>query len=157
MLVRDVDSAEALARRAYELLDVVALTPVVARGVELTLTISIGGIHAGDGLATLDALIEHADSHLYAAKRDGRNRAWVPHDALPSFTTRLTYAAPGNVHRGSSAPRGAAPHRRRSPEPPVRTTFACAPQHPRCITRSTRRTSPGAPLADRLDSLGCWG
>jgi diguanylate cyclase (GGDEF)-like protein len=90
VLVRDVDSAEALARRAYELLDVVALTPVVARGVELTLTISIGGIHAGDGLATLDALIEHADSHLYAAKRDGRNRAWVPHDALPSFTTRLT-------------------------------------------------------------------
>jgi diguanylate cyclase (GGDEF)-like protein/PAS domain S-box-containing protein len=90
VLVRDVDSADALARRAYALLDVVAVTPVVVRDQELSLTISIGGIHAGDGLATLDALIEHADSHLYAAKRDGRNRAWVPHDALPSFTTRLT-------------------------------------------------------------------
>jgi len=89
VLARGVDSAEALARRAYELLDVVALTPVVARGVELTLTISIGGIHAGDGLCTLDALIEHADRHLYAAKRDGRNRAWVPHDAPTSFTARL--------------------------------------------------------------------
>ena len=88
VLVRGVDSDEALARRAYELLDVVALTPVVVRDVELTLTISIGGIRAGDGLATLDALIEHADRHLYAAKRDGRNRAWVPHDAPPSFTAR---------------------------------------------------------------------
>ena len=35
VLVRGVESAEQLARRAYELLDVVALTPVVARGVEL--------------------------------------------------------------------------------------------------------------------------
>jgi diguanylate cyclase (GGDEF)-like protein len=90
VLVRDVDSADALARRAYALLDAVAVTPVVVRDQELSLTISIGGIHAGDGLATLDALIEHADRHLYAAKRDGRNRAWVPHDARPSFTTRLT-------------------------------------------------------------------
>ena len=87
--VRDVDSADALARRAYALLDVVAVTPVVVRDQELSLTISIGGIHAGEDLATLDALIEHADRTLYAAKRDGRNRAWVPHDAQPSFTTRL--------------------------------------------------------------------
>jgi diguanylate cyclase (GGDEF)-like protein/PAS domain S-box-containing protein len=92
VLVRGVDSAEGLARRAYELLDVVALKPVVTRGVELMLTISIGGIHAGDGLGTLDALIEHADRHLYAAKRDGRNRAWVPHDAQASFTARITPA-----------------------------------------------------------------
>jgi diguanylate cyclase (GGDEF)-like protein len=89
VLVRGVDSAEALARRAYELLDIVAVTPVAVRDVELSLTISIGGIHAGDGLTTLDALIEHADRHLYAAKRDGRNRAWVPHDALPSFTAGI--------------------------------------------------------------------
>jgi diguanylate cyclase (GGDEF)-like protein len=89
VLVRDVGSAEALARRAYALLDVVAVTPVAVRDVELSLTISIGGIHAGHGVATLDALIEHADRHLYAAKRDGRNRAWVPHDARPSFSARL--------------------------------------------------------------------
>jgi two-component system, cell cycle response regulator len=92
VLVRGVHSAEEFARHAYELLDIVALTPVVTRGVELTLTISIGGIHGGDGLSTLDALIEHADSHLYAAKRDGRNRAWVPHDAATSFTARITPA-----------------------------------------------------------------
>jgi diguanylate cyclase (GGDEF)-like protein/PAS domain S-box-containing protein len=89
VLVRDVDSAEALARRAYALLDAVALEPVVVRDLEVTLTISIGGIHASPQLATLDALIEHADRHLYAAKDDGRNRAWVPHDAAPAFTTRL--------------------------------------------------------------------
>jgi diguanylate cyclase (GGDEF)-like protein len=89
VLVHGVDSAEALARRAYELLDIVALTPVHVRELELTLTISIGGVHAGDGITTLDALIEQADRHLYAAKADGRNRAWVPHDARPSFTTRL--------------------------------------------------------------------
>jgi diguanylate cyclase (GGDEF)-like protein len=89
VLARGVDSAEALARRAYRLLDAVAATPVVVRDLELGLTISIGGVHASAGLATLDALIEHADRHLYAAKRDGRNRAWVPHDARPSFTARL--------------------------------------------------------------------
>jgi diguanylate cyclase (GGDEF)-like protein len=89
VLVRGVDSAEALARRAYTLLDAVAVAPVVVRELELTLTVSIGGIHAGAGLATLDALIEHADRHLYAAKDDGRNRAWVPHDARPAFTARL--------------------------------------------------------------------
>jgi diguanylate cyclase (GGDEF)-like protein len=92
VLVRGVDSAEELARRAYALLDIVALEPVVTRDAELTLTISIGGIHAGGGLDTLDALIEHADRHLYAAKRDGRNRAWVPHDAQTSFTARFTPA-----------------------------------------------------------------
>ncbi|WP_053227689.1 sensor domain-containing diguanylate cyclase [Solirubrobacter soli] len=89
VLVHGVDSGDALARRAYQLLDAVAVTPFVVRDLELTLTISIGGIHAKADLATLDALIEHADRHLYAAKRDGRNRAWVPHDAEPAFTTRL--------------------------------------------------------------------
>jgi diguanylate cyclase (GGDEF)-like protein len=89
VLVRGIDSSEALARRAYELLDAVAATPVAVREVELTLTISIGGMRAGADVSTLDALIDHADRHLYAAKRDGRNRAWVPHDALPAFTTRL--------------------------------------------------------------------
>src|SRR4051794_8647959 len=47
----------------------------------------------------------------------------------------LASGAPGNVHRPSCAPRGAAPHPRRTPVPPVRMTFAGAPQHPRCITR----------------------
>jgi diguanylate cyclase (GGDEF)-like protein/PAS domain S-box-containing protein len=89
VLLEGVDSGEALARRAYELLDAVSVTPVAVRDLELNLTISIGGIHGGAELATLDALIEHADRHLYAAKRDGRNRAWVPHDARPAFTTRL--------------------------------------------------------------------
>ena len=46
---------------------------------------------------------------------------------------RVAHAA--TLHRGSSAPRGAAPHRRRTPVPPVRMTFAGAPQHPRCIAR----------------------
>jgi diguanylate cyclase (GGDEF)-like protein/PAS domain S-box-containing protein len=87
VLVRGVGSAEELARRAYTLLDAVAITPVAVRDLELTLTISIGGMHASEDLATLDALIEHADRHLYAAKDDGRNRAWVPHDAPTSFRT----------------------------------------------------------------------
>ncbi len=91
VLVRGVDSDDALARRAYELLDIVALTPVGVRDLELTLTISIGGMRAGEDAATLDALIEHADRHLYAAKADGRNRAWIPQDA-PAFTTRITSA-----------------------------------------------------------------
>ena len=72
-----------------ELLDVVALDAGRGARRRAQLTISIGGIHAGDGLCTLDALIEHADRHLYAAKRDGRNRAWVPHDAQTAFTARL--------------------------------------------------------------------
>jgi diguanylate cyclase (GGDEF)-like protein/PAS domain S-box-containing protein len=91
VLVRGVDSDEALARRAYALLDVVALTPVRVRDLELRLTISIGGMRAGERAATLDALIEHADRHLYAAKADGRDRAWIPQDA-PAFTTRVTRA-----------------------------------------------------------------
>ncbi|MDA0162292.1 diguanylate cyclase [Solirubrobacter ginsenosidimutans] len=84
-----IDSDDDLARRAAELLDVVAATPVEVRDLRLELTVSIGGIHAGDSLATLDALIEHADHQLYAAKRDGRNRASLPHDAQPPFTTRI--------------------------------------------------------------------
>jgi diguanylate cyclase (GGDEF)-like protein len=88
VLVSGIDSAEELARRAYALLDAVAVSPFVVRDLALNLTISIGGIHASADLPTLDALIEHADRHLYAAKRDGRNRAWVPHEA-PAFTARL--------------------------------------------------------------------
>jgi diguanylate cyclase (GGDEF)-like protein/PAS domain S-box-containing protein len=92
VLVRRIDSDDELPRRAEQLLDVVAATPVVVRDLQLPLTVSIGGVRAGESLATLDALIEHADRHLYAAKRDGRNRASLPRDARAPFTTRISPA-----------------------------------------------------------------
>jgi putative nucleotidyltransferase with HDIG domain len=52
----------------------VALLPVGAADASVRLTISIGAVRAGTGLDSLDALVEAADSCLYAAKREGRNR-----------------------------------------------------------------------------------
>jgi PleD family two-component response regulator len=61
------------------------------RDLRLGLTVSIGGVRSGASLDTLDALIEHADRHLYTAKRDGRNRVSLPQET--PFITRISPAA----------------------------------------------------------------
>ena len=74
VLLRGTGSDEELDRRAQALRAAVALLPVVAAGVSVRLTISIGAVRSAGGLRSLDALVEAADSCLYAAKREGRNR-----------------------------------------------------------------------------------
>jgi diguanylate cyclase (GGDEF)-like protein/PAS domain S-box-containing protein len=102
VLVRGIVSDDQLARRAEELLDAVAATPVTVRDLRLRLTVSIGGVRAGASLDTLDALIEHADRHLYTAKRDGRNRVSLPQET--PFITRISPGAdaPAQSRRGGT-------------------------------------------------------
>jgi diguanylate cyclase (GGDEF)-like protein/PAS domain S-box-containing protein len=80
VLLRGVTSEAQLDRLAQRLRRIVAGTPVVAEGVSVRLTISIGAVRAGGELSSLDALVEAADRCLYVAKRHGRNRvSLVPH------------------------------------------------------------------------------
>jgi diguanylate cyclase (GGDEF)-like protein len=80
VLLQGVRSDAQLERRAQRLRTAVARVPIVAEGVSVRLTISIGAARAGAELETLDALVEAADRCLYAAKRHGRNRvSLVPH------------------------------------------------------------------------------
>jgi diguanylate cyclase (GGDEF)-like protein len=81
VLLRDITSDAELERRAQQLRAAVALHPVVADGVGVRLTISVGAARSGGELDTLDALVEAADSCLYAAKRQGRNRVSLLGDA----------------------------------------------------------------------------
>jgi diguanylate cyclase (GGDEF)-like protein len=71
-----------LEARAERLRDAVGATPIVAAGVTIEQTISVGAVRASAELGSLDALVEAADRRLYAAKRAGRNRV-----ALESGTT----------------------------------------------------------------------
>jgi diguanylate cyclase (GGDEF)-like protein len=83
LLLRGVVSDAELERRAQRLRAGVAHSPVVAGGVAVRLTISIGAARAGGELDNLDALVEAADRCLYVAKRHGRNRvSLVPHLAV---------------------------------------------------------------------------
>ena len=98
VLLRGVDSDEELDRLAQRLCDGVGRTPVAAQGVDLRLTVSIGGVRAAGRHDTLDSLVEAADRCLYVAKREGRDRvSLVPQrpggapapTALPAVTTGL--------------------------------------------------------------------
>ena len=66
-------SAEQLVRRAERFRLAVSDSPIVRDDVHLDLTISVGGALAPNHGATLDALLERADSCLYEAKHRGRN------------------------------------------------------------------------------------
>lgn len=80
VLLHGVGSDAELDRLAQRLRTAVAGTPVVAEGVSVRLTISIGAARAGGDQSSLDALVEAADRCLYVAKRHGRNRvSLVPH------------------------------------------------------------------------------
>ncbi len=74
VLLRGIRSDEQLDARAQRLRAAVALRPVVAAGVRVRLTVSIGATRSGTELPTLDALVEAADRYLYSAKGLGRNR-----------------------------------------------------------------------------------
>jgi diguanylate cyclase (GGDEF)-like protein/putative nucleotidyltransferase with HDIG domain len=74
LLLRGVRSDAEIAERAERLRSRMAGTPVVAAGISLGLTISIGAIRAAGELTDVDALVDAADRGLYAAKRGGRNR-----------------------------------------------------------------------------------
>ena len=74
VLLRGIRSDTELEQRAQGLRAAVALLPVVAGGVSVRLTISLGAVRTAGGLRSLDTLVEAADSCLYAAKREGRNR-----------------------------------------------------------------------------------
>jgi diguanylate cyclase (GGDEF)-like protein len=81
VLLRGVSSSADLEARAQRLRAAVALHPVAAADVRVRLTISVGAARSGDGLDSLDALVEAADGCLYAAKRQGRNRVSLVADA----------------------------------------------------------------------------
>jgi diguanylate cyclase (GGDEF)-like protein/putative nucleotidyltransferase with HDIG domain len=66
-------SAEQLVQRAERFRLAVNDSPIVRDDIHLDLTISVGGALAPDHGATLDALLERADSCLYEAKHRGRN------------------------------------------------------------------------------------
>jgi diguanylate cyclase (GGDEF)-like protein len=74
LLLRGARSDGEIAARAERLRARVARAPVVAAGISLGLTISVGAIRAGGQLTDVDALVDAADRGLYAAKRGGRNR-----------------------------------------------------------------------------------
>jgi diguanylate cyclase (GGDEF)-like protein/putative nucleotidyltransferase with HDIG domain len=66
-------SGEQLVQRAERFRLAVSGSPIVRDDIHLDLTISVGGALAPDHGATLDALLERADSCLYEAKHRGRN------------------------------------------------------------------------------------
>jgi len=74
VLVRDVVTDAELDDRAQRLRAAVEREAIVAAGASVRLTVSVGAVRSGEELATLDTLVEAADSCLYAAKRAGRNR-----------------------------------------------------------------------------------
>jgi diguanylate cyclase (GGDEF)-like protein len=80
LLLRGVRSDAEISERAERLRSRVAGAPVVAAGISLGVTISVGAIRAGGALSDVDALVDAADRGLYAAKRGGRNRiSLAPH------------------------------------------------------------------------------
>jgi diguanylate cyclase (GGDEF)-like protein len=73
ILLPGVTSEEELIARAERFRSIVCEASIVRDGVHLDLTISVGGALAPAHGATLDALLERADSCLYDAKHRGRN------------------------------------------------------------------------------------
>src|SRR3954447_13368236 len=73
VLFRKVGDESALARRAIELQRAIDSRPIVVDGEHVTVEVSGGATPLKSG-ESLDALVEHADRALYAAKRRGRNR-----------------------------------------------------------------------------------
>jgi diguanylate cyclase (GGDEF)-like protein len=73
VLFREVADESALARRAIELQRAIDSRPILVDGEHVSVEVSGGAtpLKAGE---SLDALVEHADRALYAAKRRGRNR-----------------------------------------------------------------------------------
>jgi diguanylate cyclase (GGDEF)-like protein/putative nucleotidyltransferase with HDIG domain len=78
VLLRGVSSDAQLDDRAQQLRAAVERQAIVAAGASVRLTVSVGAVRSGEELATLDTLVEAADSCLYAAKRAGRNRVSLP-------------------------------------------------------------------------------
>jgi diguanylate cyclase (GGDEF)-like protein len=74
VLLHDVASDEELLRRAERLRNAVGHNPIAHGDVRVELTISIGCARAAGHSQTLDALLDLADSCLYAAKHEGRDR-----------------------------------------------------------------------------------
>ena len=95
ILLPGVCSAEKLVERAERFRLAVSDSPIMRDDVHLDLTISVGGALAPDHGATLDALLERADSCLYEAKHHGRNCVSLrPGKARPADTHN---AAPNAV------------------------------------------------------------
>ena len=73
ILLPGAHSEDALVRRAESFRKAVSGSPIAHGDVHLDLTISVGGALSPDHGATLDALLERADSCLYDAKHRGRD------------------------------------------------------------------------------------
>ena len=60
----------------------------IANGKRIKLTVSIGVVALDSGMATLEALLKHADSAMYDAKNYGRNRVvpWLGGNDLAGFS-----------------------------------------------------------------------
>jgi len=79
--------------RANELRESVASTPMVCSGKERVITMSMGvAVSACDGNNDVEALLNHADAGLYAAKENGRNR-------IEHFTPAAKKAAVGRARK----------------------------------------------------------
>jgi diguanylate cyclase (GGDEF)-like protein len=88
VLLPGVASDDGLAERAERLRLAVNETPIVHGDVRVELTISVGCALAADGSQTLDALLDTADSCLYAAKHEGRDRvSLLPSSKDPGAST----------------------------------------------------------------------
>jgi diguanylate cyclase (GGDEF)-like protein/putative nucleotidyltransferase with HDIG domain len=73
ILLPSVSSPDQLIQRAEGFRNAVAGSPIAHEDVWLDLTISVGGALSPDHGATLDELLDRADSCLYDAKHQGRN------------------------------------------------------------------------------------
>jgi diguanylate cyclase (GGDEF)-like protein/putative nucleotidyltransferase with HDIG domain len=73
ILLPGARSADELVRRAESFRHAISDSPIAHGDVHLDLTISVGGALAPDHGATLDALLDRADSCLYDAKHRGRD------------------------------------------------------------------------------------
>jgi diguanylate cyclase (GGDEF)-like protein len=62
---------------AQRLRELVAGTPLLAHGLEITMTVSVGLAAARDGDAQWEDVLRRADEALYHAKQHGRNRVSV--------------------------------------------------------------------------------
>jgi len=79
--------------RANELREIIARTPVVCSGEERLITMSMGvAVSASVGKNEVEALLNHADAGLYAAKEKGRNR-------IEHFTSAAKKTTPSRARK----------------------------------------------------------